>query len=158
MLQLFALWEALMSISSDVSKQSLTQLHTGTDVQSNAREFQEVQKKEAQVIKKSVDITPDKDAKNTFENELSNATSEEILSFEESQTDEVNLKMRQLNVSLSFELSEEGGDNVVKVIDRETGDLVRQIPTEEFLKISKRIDDIFEEVSDLKGSLVNSEV
>ncbi|ADZ92570.1 flagellar biosynthesis protein FlaG [Marinomonas mediterranea] len=147
-----------MSISSDVSKQSLTQLHTGTDVQSNAREFQEVQKKEAQVIKKSVDITPDKDAKNTFENELSNATSEEILSFEESQTDEVNLKMRQLNVSLSFELSEEGGDNVVKVIDRETGDLVRQIPTEEFLKISKRIDDIFEEVSDLKGSLVNSEV
>jgi Uncharacterized flagellar protein FlaG len=89
---------------------------------------------------------------------LSNATSEEILSFEESQTDEVNLKMRQLNVSLSFELSEEGGDNVVKVIDRETGDLVRQIPTEEFLKISKRIDDIFEEVSDLKGSLVNSEV
>ncbi|WCN10514.1 flagellar protein FlaG [Marinomonas mediterranea] len=147
-----------MSISSDVSKQSLTQLHTGTDVQSNAREFQEVQKKEAQVIKKSVDITPDKDAKNTFENEFSNATSEEILSFEESQTDEVNLKMRQLNVSLSFELSEEGGDNVVKVIDRETGDLVRQIPTEEFLKISKRIDDIFEEVSDLKGSLVNSEV
>lgn len=39
--------------------------------------------------------------------------------------------------NLSFSIDEESGHDIVKVIDVETEEVVRQIPSEEFLKISK---------------------
>jgi len=70
----------------------------------------------------------------------------------------MNKKLSQLNVHLTFEMSEDRDHNIVKVLDQATGDVVRQIPTEEFLKMSDRIDAIMSQLSDIKGTLVNSEV
>jgi len=70
----------------------------------------------------------------------------------------MNQKMSQLNVHLTFEMTEDRAQNIVKVLDQTTGDVVRQIPTEEFLKMSDRIDAIMSQLSDIKGTLVNSEV
>lgn len=69
----------------------------------------------------------------------------------------MNEKMSQLNVHLTFEVAENQKQNIVKVLDQSTGDVVRQIPTEEFLKMSERIDAIMSQLSDIKGTLVNSE-
>ncbi|MCB5162861.1 flagellar protein FlaG [Marinomonas algarum] len=77
---------------------------------------------------------------------------------EASDIETANQKMAQLNVRLTFEMSEDQKQNIVKVLDQSTGDVVRQIPTEEFLKMSDRIDAIMSQLSDIKGTLVNSEV
>jgi flagellar protein FlaG len=71
--------------------------------------------------------------------------------------EDANKKMSQLNVQLSFEVSEDRSQNIVKVLDQTTGDVVRQMPTEEFLKMSERIDAIMSQLSDIKGTLVNSQ-
>lgn len=77
---------------------------------------------------------------------------------EPSDIQEMNQKFSQLNVHLTFEIDDNQKQNIVKVLDQSTGDVVRQIPTEEFLKMSERIDAIMNQLSDIKGTLVNSEV
>lgn len=66
--------------------------------------------------------------------------------------------MAQLNIKLSFDVSEAHKENIVKVFDQGTGELVRQIPTEEFLEMSERIQELLQELGDIKGALVNREV
>jgi len=42
--------------------------------------------------------------------------------------------------ALQFSLDDQTGKTVVKVIDSETGDLIRQIPSEELLEIARALD------------------
>lgn len=44
--------------------------------------------------------------------------------------------------NLNFSIDDSTGDVVVKVIDGESGKVVRQIPSEEVLKLAARLDDI----------------
>ncbi|MBJ7549119.1 flagellar protein FlaG [Marinomonas ostreistagni] len=147
-----------MSISSDFSRSSLSSLQTGQQTQVSEQEFVEAKQKESQVIKQSADISnTSEDSKSGNDLASSESSSSQEL-VDEAKMEEVNVKMRQLSVGLSFEMTEDGSDNIVKVVDQETGDLVRQIPSEEFLEMSKRLDSIFGELTDLKGNLINSEV
>ena len=50
--------------------------------------------------------------------------------------------MDDLNIRLDFEVYEETGDMVVRIFNRETEELVREIPPEELLKIHKNIADL----------------
>lgn len=147
-----------MSISSDFSRSSLSALQTGQQTQVTEQEFVEARQKESQVVKQSADIsnTPDESKSGSDLASSDKSKSEQLV--DEVKVDEVNVKMRQLSVGLSFEMTEDGSDNIVKVVDQDTGDLVRQIPSEEFLEMSKRLDSIFGELTDLKGNLINSEV
>ncbi len=43
---------------------------------------------------------------------------------------------------LEFELSEETSRVITRVIDRESGDVIRQIPAEEVLKIAERLEEM----------------
>lgn len=148
-----------MSISSDFSRGSLSALQTGQQTQVIAQEFVDAKQKEAQVVNKSADTnsTSSDDAKSGNDLASDNSSGGSAV-VDGAKMEEVNVKMRQLSVGLSFEMTEDGSDNIVKVVDQETGDVVRQIPTEEFLEMSKRLDSIFGELSDLKGTLINSEV
>ncbi|MEC8081435.1 MAG: flagellar protein FlaG [Pseudomonadota bacterium] len=147
-----------MSISSDFSRNSLSPLQTGQQTQVSEQEFVDAKQKESQVIKQSADISnTSEDSKSGNDLASSNGSSNQKV-VDEVKMEEVNIKMRQLSVGLSFEMTEDGSDNIVKVVDQETGDLVRQIPSEEFLEMSKRLDSIFGELTDLKGNLINSEV
>ncbi len=47
-----------------------------------------------------------------------------------------------LSVQLKFQIDEETGERVVQLIDRETGDVVRQVPPEEILQFIKALRDI----------------
>ena len=53
--------------------------------------------------------------------------------------------------SVRFENDNEAGEFVVKVVDRETDEVIRQIPPEELLSLTKRL-------NDLRGNLVDAEV
>ena len=142
-----------MSINSDFSKLSTTPLQTGQANQLTEREFVKDKRLEAQVVQQTADTnSTDKE----FESG-SDFASGSIELVDEPKVEEVNLKMRQLSLGVSFELTDDS-ENIVKVIDQETGEIVRQIPTEEFLEMSQRLDDIFGELSSLKGNLINSKV
>jgi flagellar protein FlaG len=142
-------------INSDMSKSAVAPLVARPDQQLESEAFKVQQQQNAKVVLESADSN-----KSQAKSQQDQAQDKEasLMSVDRSLVAESAQKMRQLNVHLSFELSENGNDNVVKVVDQETGDVVRQIPTEEFLKFSEKLDDILGQLSDLKGSLVNSEV
>lgn len=55
--------------------------------------------------------------------------------------------LQQLNAGLGhrgieFEFSEPGNHLVTRVIDRDSGELIRQIPSEEVLRMAQRMDDL----------------
>lgn len=60
--------------------------------------------------------------------------------------------------SLTFTMDEDSGRSVVKVIDKNTDQVIRQIPTEELLKVSQDIKKLQEEMGQSLGLLVNSKV
>ena len=61
---------------------------------------------------------------------------------------EVNDFLKPINNSLQFQLDDDTGKTIVKVIDVATQDIIRQFPSEEMLSIAKAIDK-------MKGLLVH---
>ena len=53
--------------------------------------------------------------------------------------EKINLVLQQKNRALEFSVDIESNRIIVKVIDTETGDLIRQLPSETTLAISRRI-------------------
>ena len=52
----------------------------------------------------------------------------------------INLTMRQLNQNLEFSVDTGTNKTIVKMVDTQTGELIRQFPTEETLAIARSID------------------
>jgi flagellar protein FlaG len=56
--------------------------------------------------------------------------------------DKINNSVQNIQRDLSFSVDDESGFTVIKVIDRQSGKLIRQIPTEEVIAISNVLNDI----------------
>lgn len=56
-----------------------------------------------------------------------------------SAVEEVELEAQRLNRSIRFSVDEGSGRTVIRVIDRETDELIRQIPPEDFLAIAESL-------------------
>lgn len=54
----------------------------------------------------------------------------------------INKTMQQLSQNIEFSVDTDSRRTVVKVIDQQTGDVIRQMPSEEALEISKALDRI----------------
>jgi len=54
----------------------------------------------------------------------------------------MNRKFEMLNSQLKVEVDEDTGIRVVKIVDKETKEVVRQIPPEVMLKIAKYLDEV----------------
>ncbi|AHL75192.1 flagellar protein FlaG [Stutzerimonas stutzeri] len=50
--------------------------------------------------------------------------------------------MQNIQRDLSFSVDDSTGDVVVRVIDGESGKIVRQIPSEEILRLTERLDEM----------------
>ncbi len=50
--------------------------------------------------------------------------------------------VQNVNRYLSFNVDDSSGDIVVKVMDADSGQLIRQIPSEEVLRLAERLDDV----------------
>jgi flagellar protein FlaG len=57
-------------------------------------------------------------------------------------TDKINKTIRMLASNLSFTVDEETGMDVVKVVDMDTKEVIRQFPSEEVLAIAKALDQL----------------
>ncbi len=54
--------------------------------------------------------------------------------------DNINQAMRSLSQGLEFSIDDDSKRMVVKVVDQQTGDVIRQVPTVEALEIAKALD------------------
>jgi flagellar protein FlaG len=54
---------------------------------------------------------------------------------------ELNQYVQNLERKLQFSVDDTSGDTVVRVIDKETDELIRQIPSEELLEVKHAIDE-----------------
>lgn len=63
---------------------------------------------------------------------------------------EIRNAIRPIASELSFSLEQDSGRMLVKIVDTETDELIRQIPSEEMVRISKALDK-------LQGLLLNNE-
>lgn len=140
---------------SDLSKNTLGSLQFRQDSQLVQEQIKQTEQKNAKVVQESADSNLsqfDQRSKQVAEEPAAEVTVDEALVNKTSQN------MAQLNMQLSFKLSDSGKQNVVLVLDKATGDVVRQIPSEEFVKMSERIGELVNELGDLKGTLVNNKV
>jgi flagellar protein FlaG len=64
---------------------------------------------------------------------------------------EINHVLKVLSTSLHFEVDEQSGETLVKVVDGDSGEVLRQIPSETTLKIARSLDK-------LAGHLVNHSI
>ena len=64
--------------------------------------------------------------------------------------DELNHMVQNSRRSLKFSVDDRSGEVIVRVVDAETDEIVRQIPAEEALKLARRFDDSL-------GTLVQAE-
>jgi len=56
--------------------------------------------------------------------------------------DSINKSLKQSSINLQFNVDAESKRSIVKLVDGETGDVIRQYPTEDALAISRSIDRI----------------
>jgi flagellar protein FlaG len=52
---------------------------------------------------------------------------------------ELNSLVRELHRELHFSVDDESGDTIIKVVDRETDEVVRQIPSEDVVRLRQRL-------------------
>lgn len=63
---------------------------------------------------------------------------------------EVQIQLKRLNTELRFDVDNESKETTVRIVDVETGEVIRQIPSEELLALRDRMDDLI-------GALYNSQ-
>ena len=66
--------------------------------------------------------------------------------------------LEPVNRDLSFQIDKKSDTTIVSVVDSQSGDVIRQIPSEEFIKITEKIKDMAENSELRSGILFNSEV
>ncbi|MFQ3190963.1 MAG: flagellar protein FlaG [Paraglaciecola sp.] len=71
---------------------------------------------------------------------------------------ELNEFVQSNNRQLAFSVDEGSNKQVVKVTDSESGKIIRQIPSEEVLRLSERLQDFQMEVGTAIGLLFNKQV
>ena len=62
------------------------------------------------------------------------------------------------NRDLAFSIDEDTARSVVTVIDGQSGDVIRQIPSEEVLALAERIQELHQDVGASVGVFINNEV
>jgi len=56
--------------------------------------------------------------------------------------DSVNRYLKSIDQGVQFEIDEESGVTIVRVVDRETDQVIRQLPSEEMLAVARALEDL----------------
>lgn len=76
----------------------------------------------------------------------------------ESAVSEISDFLQSTNRQLSFSVDEKSDRQIVKVTDSESGEIIRQIPSEDVLALSERIRELQSDVGSAVGVLFNKQV
>jgi flagellar protein FlaG len=137
--------------SVTVSQQQAKDLSITAETKNQAVDKQDVNKQDInkQVINKQDVNKQEKSIQNTA------AANAEQMKAAVLQLSEI---LQTNNSQLSFSVDEESNKQVVKVTDVVTGEIIRQIPTEEMLKLSERLQDLQLDAGTVVGLLFNKKV
>ncbi len=117
---------------------SISQPYNGGGI-NIASEAEDVPSVNAQIQAEIKEVDP----KDVIQNHSAQSFSEERTKINadelEKRIDEVNEFIASLNKGLSFRFDDESGRRVVTVLDTSTGDIIKQIPSEEMLEILRRL-------------------
>ncbi len=117
---------------------SISQPYNGGGI-NIASEAEDVPSVNAQIQAEIKEVDPKDVIQNhsaqSFSEERTKINAEEL----EKRIDEVNEFIASLNKGLSFRFDDESGRRVVTVLDTSTGDIIKQIPSEEMLEILRRL-------------------
>ncbi len=102
-----------------------------------------------EAIRSNANTTPVVDNKAALQDSESKAVTqiEEFQNFNQS-----------IDRSLQFKIDEELGVTIVRVVDKQTDELIRQFPPEELINLSKRLKELNEENSGNSGVLLQEKV
>ncbi|MCF2948142.1 flagellar protein FlaG [Paraglaciecola aquimarina] len=88
------------------------------------------------------------------ERELGKVSPEQI----DNAVSEISEFVQASNRQLNFSIDEDSKKQIVKVTDTESGEVIRQIPSEEILQLSDRLRDLHTDVGAAVGLLFNKQV
>ena len=111
--------------------------------------LKEASKVEQKIVENTVD-----DIQATIDNFQQAATKETV----EDPIEELQQFNQDLNRSLQFTVDEELGVTVVRVVDKDTDELIRQFPPEELINLSRRLKELNEQDSGKTGVLLREKV
>ncbi|MGS0824751.1 flagellar protein FlaG [Shewanella sp. 0m-8] len=111
-------------------------------------------------VKQELSITPTEvdsvnrvalvnDARSVEETSLTKDTEEKVADIHEV-ANELNDMMSLMRKGLAFKVDEQSGQNIVRVLDVDSGDVIRQIPNEEALELAQKL-------AEVAGSLLKTE-
>lgn len=112
--------------------------------------------KQQPLEQKSVDLSARKDQEILVEVDTNGKAERESLNIETA-VSEISDFIKSRNRLLDFSIDEKSERPVVKVTDSESGEVIRQIPSEEVLKLSERIKELQTDVGAVVGVLFNKQ-
>ncbi|MBQ9275733.1 MAG: flagellar protein FlaG [Succinivibrio sp.] len=90
-------------------------------------------------------------------NELEKKREEEAAEEAQEENRELMMKLNSQNLGLSFSIDEDVNMTVISVMDRNTDDLVRKIPSEDFLRMAKTLQEAEEAAKNRGGSVIDKD-
>lgn len=137
-----------MNIDSSIANQQLSSLSAVEKVkQSNSNvvsSYQQAESVEATKERKLEQVVAKSEEANSLTNQDVSKEQLEVLA------EKLQEFVNSLNKGLQFSVHEESGRDVIKVIDRESDEVVRQYPSEEVLELVAKL-------SDAAGNFINSQ-
>ncbi|MFT6898253.1 MAG: flagellar protein FlaG [Paraglaciecola sp.] len=110
----------------------------------------ELSEKKVDATEQAMSLDNAKDIASSADNLIVAQVSDEIGSVDEALI-QINDFVQSKNRQLNFSVDEDSGRQIIKVTDGASGDVIRQIPTEEVLKLSTRIQELQSDVGSAVG-------
>ena len=113
-------------------------------------------KQNAQVLQFEADKLKagDQDRQNAAEQQDKSVTQQALQQALDTTNELASMQTRKLE----FSSSDDSGRMVVKVLDTENNEVIRQIPSEEFIRVSEKINSLTQELDSAQGFLFESKV
>lgn len=98
----------------------------------------------------------------TEQTKVSQLNADNLLDAEQNQIqtalDEVSNFVQTQNRQLDFSFDEQSNRSIIKVTDSDSGEMIRQIPSEDVLKLAQRIKELQTDAGEAIGVLINRQV
>ncbi|MDF0532967.1 flagellar protein FlaG [Shewanella sp. A32] len=127
--------EIMMSDLS-ISASNAVAVNTGVNIASSGATIAAGQDSQNQQKTKNVNAN---EGSTQAQNQQSGAKSQDNL---QSVTEQLSQTMEMMRKGLQFRVDEQSGENVVSVFDIESGDVIRQIPSDEALKLAAKLSEV----------------
>lgn len=123
------------------------------DIKTNSAPIGKSDRSDQKIAPSEQEILLDKsqDFKISADNLIEQQSNDDLNAKVDDALTQINDFVQSKNRQLNFSVDEDSGRQVIKVTDAHSGDVIRQIPTEEVLKLSARLEELQSDVGSAVG-------